>query len=347
MKNLDEESVADRKLDAAMRIIGALTDGNLEPDLKARMQEWFRNGADEELKQEAFEKYALEHLEPHTGRLRGDALKRYDKLAGALGLQSEHANGEPWPKRFPGFKLRYWHAAAVLIPAAGVCIAVFLMKSPAQSVSEMTLAGADHFREVFLPDSSYVSVSPGSTLVYRERGGVREVLLTGETFFKVRNDGEKPFSVSAPGVKVNVVGTDFFVSNMPGSPFTSISLFSGNVSVDFAGDSVEIAPGETLCCDNLTEERLLTTIDSDEMIAKGYKPRLKFDMVPLGQILRALSAVFEIMIETAPDIDADNGKYSVNLEDKSLEEALVLLAAMDSNTLAYKIEINRVSITRI
>jgi transmembrane sensor len=68
-------------------------------------------------------------------------------------------------------------------------------------------------KTVKLPDGSVITLEPNSKLGYPEKftGDTREVRLTGEAFFEVQPDPEKPFIVRTPYVIATVLGTSFNV----------------------------------------------------------------------------------------------------------------------------------------
>jgi transmembrane sensor len=70
-----------------------------------------------------------------------------------------------------------------------------------------------HRKTVKLPDGSLITLEPNSKLAYPPRfnGNTREVNLTGEAYFEVKPNHEKPFIVHTPYVIATVLGTSFNV----------------------------------------------------------------------------------------------------------------------------------------
>lgn len=87
-----------------------------------------------------------------------------------------------------------------------------------------------------LPDGSHVELASGSTLRYHwlGRSEARHVTLTGEAFFDVAHDADRPFVVEAFNADVTVLGTRFNVAAWPDDlrPETIVTLESGRVRVD-------------------------------------------------------------------------------------------------------------------
>jgi len=354
--------------DDIMHIIDALMDEDIDPKIKAKMQRWFIAEKDSAKKQEAFLKYA-DKLEPYTGALKGDTLIRYNRLANILGLKlasvkpvlvepasserfssEKSAPGGGSVKRlgrsggFPG----WWRVAAVVIPALVIIGAglFYLMGRHSESV-ELRIASADTAQSALLPDSSSVTVSPGSTLLYRESVGERKVELSGKALFKVKHDVARPFSVSSLNMKVQVLGTIFSVSDFPKDTLDIVSLYNGHVSIETDNAANTMSAGERLTYNSVTHEIRISIIPASEMIAKGYKPRLVFDHATFSEVFEALSAYYNVKIETAPGLKLAGGALTVDLEDEPLEESLGLLLKLGGKSLSYNIEEGKVIISKI
>ncbi len=102
-----------------------------------------------------------------------------------------------------------------------------------------------------LPDGSTVELNSGARLSYaRAFGGeTRTVRLTGEAFFDVANDAQKPFIVETFNAAVTVLGTRFNVRVWPNDPTreTTVVLEEGMVRLEAAGapaQAVVLEPGQ-------------------------------------------------------------------------------------------------------
>lgn len=86
-----------------------------------------------------------------------------------------------------------------------------------------------------LPDGTEVWLNAGSRLcydvsVYGET--TRQVALSGEAFFKVVSNAEKPFIVSAKDLKIKALGTEFNVKAYPEEDIVETILVEGVVKVE-------------------------------------------------------------------------------------------------------------------
>ena len=94
------------------------------------------------------------------------------------------------------------------------------------------LTGVAEQRDVTLKDGSKVALDAGSAIAVRDGEKRREVdLLSGQAFFEVTPDRDRPFVVNAAGVSVTVTGTAF-----------SVGISEGGVTVAVREGSVDVTP---------------------------------------------------------------------------------------------------------
>lgn len=106
-----------------------------------------------------------------------------------------------------------------------------------------------------LLDGSTVWLNAGSKLDYgKDFGGAkREVYLTGEAFFDVAKNPEKPFIIHTSAIDVKVVGTQFNVRCYPSDKMVETSLIKGSVEVLIKnrGEKWILRPNEKLLVENV------------------------------------------------------------------------------------------------
>lgn len=95
-----------------------------------------------------------------------------------------------------------------------------------------------------LADGTRVWLNAESTLKYPVKfvGGERKVEMTGEGYFEVAKNKEKPFIVTVNGVDVRVLGTSFNVSAYRNEVITT--LVEGKVQLKKGEDSVVLQPNQ-------------------------------------------------------------------------------------------------------
>jgi ferric-dicitrate binding protein FerR (iron transport regulator) len=96
-------------------------------------------------------------------------------------------------------------------------------------------------KTVRLPDGSTITLEPNSQLTYPDEftGNTREVALTGEAFFEVKPNHEKPFIVHTAYVMATVLGTSFNVEAYPNG-IAKVVVATGRVKVQTVNASNEL-----------------------------------------------------------------------------------------------------------
>lgn len=161
----------------------------------------------------------------------------------------------------PTRKKWYWAAAAVLFLSVGL---LWLSRNSKGNATEKD-AIAGNINEVStrpgsksmvkLPDGSTVWLNAGSKISYTKDFGkeIREVYLTGEGFFDVTKNKEKPFIIHTSSINIKVLGTAFNVKAYPEDKKTETSLIRGSIEVTIKNrpnDKIILSPSEKLIVEN-------------------------------------------------------------------------------------------------
>ena len=150
---------------------------------------------------------------------------------------------------------------SVISSAAAVAAGVIVyMNTGSRAWTENATAGA--VQVCILPDSTSVTLAPGSSVCYRKGRAFlrhRKVKLEGMAFFRVTKDAAHPFVVSSENAYVKVLGTEFQVEEIPGTgntTCTEVSVRSGKVFFSRTPESkglvlvrdmsASLGPGETI-----------------------------------------------------------------------------------------------------
>lgn len=121
-----------------------------------------------------------------------------------------------------------------------------------------------------LLDGSTVWLNAGSKLDYgKDFGGTkREVYLTGEAFFDVAKNPEKPFIIHTNAIDVKVIGTQFNVKCYPSDKMVETSLIKGSVEVlvKNRGEKWVLRPNEKLLVENIAYKPVQKTREATEPV---------------------------------------------------------------------------------
>lgn len=172
-----------------------------------------------------------------------------------LALQSTVDENKAWdrfrhrvhiPTTSPKWMFGWTRIAAAIIVLLGIGLAAYFMINRETAPKEMSLTAAGTTRNDTLPDGTQLTLNKQSTINYPDRftGNKREVTLSGEAFFNVAHDKQKPFIIQARDVRVIVVGTSFNIKEQPDS--TEVIVETGIVQVIHRADTAQLTAGESI-----------------------------------------------------------------------------------------------------
>lgn len=178
-----------------------------------------------------------------------------------------------------------------------------------------------------LADGSTVYMNSGSSLKYPVRfpkKGQREVKLTGEAFFDVAKDADRPFIVESENLKVNVLGTQFNMSAYAEDNATGVALVEGSVNLSTTrtkADSTTLEPGQ-LGQYRKTEDGGLSVENVDTNIYTAWMDGgLVFRDMSFGNILKKLERHYDVTI-TNKDTTLAKEAFNANFGDEDLDTVL-------------------------
>ena len=128
---------------------------------------------------------------------------------------------------------------AAAFTAVCVAVGVLLLSEPTAPIITHYSTEAGELRTITLADSSEITLSAKSQISTRISDTERSVdLISGEAFFDIAKDRQKPFFVTVNNVSVEVVGTQFNVQRVRDT--VSVAVLEGVVNV-FAEDGLMAA----------------------------------------------------------------------------------------------------------
>ena len=183
---------------------------------------------------------------------------------------SDHAVVVVGPRRRRFFNRRNLIAASIIAFAAVTGWVYTTVKSTppvahatARETSEISTKNGSK-TNIVLPDGSKVWLNAGSKITYDKVFGeqLREVTLTGEAYFDVVHNAERPFIIHTRAMDIKVLGTEFNVKSYPDEKTTETSLIRGSIEVtlrDKRAERIILKPNEKLVVSNeIPEEKRAT-----------------------------------------------------------------------------------------
>ena len=94
---------------------------------------------------------------------------------------------------------------------------------------------ANQRKSITLPDGTKVRLNAGSELIYSNRfnKSIREVFLSGEAFFDVTRNEQKPFIIHSNQITTTVLGTSFNIRSYENQP-EQVTVATGKVKVELS-----------------------------------------------------------------------------------------------------------------
>jgi transmembrane sensor len=232
---------------------------------------------------------------------------------------------------------KYWRniAAILLIPLIAGNILYFIFMSEDISVAQEPI-----YNEIFatfgtrsaikLSDGSLLWLNSGSSLKYPEKfiGDNRKVFLSGEAYFEVESNPQKPFIVETSSVSVKATGTKFNISGYKSDKEIDVTLVSGKVEVSMTDDynnqnKSELSENQHLSFNRNEGTSSIITEDTYRYIS-WKDGKLIFRDEPLSYVVKKLGQIFNVDIELRGE-ELQNYTYRATFQNESLEEILKLL----------------------
>ena len=208
--------------------------------------------------------------------------------------------------------------------AAAAAVGIFLYLS--WLTSWTGYAAYDIAQTFTLPDSSSVTLAPGSTLRLQKHKDKRLVQMTGKVYFNVRHDDRAPFRVDAGTGFVKVLGTRFQVDALDS---TSVSVVSGKVLFTDSrsdGEGLILTKGQSAVLDPAASKPVEITPKHPNPAAWATGEFI-YDNTPLPEVLSELSEYYDVTLVAfdAGHSSGESRRLSGEFSTSSLQEILNLI----------------------
>jgi len=208
--------------------------------------------------------------------------------------------------------------------AAAAAVGIFLYLS---WLTQWTGYAAYGIAQTFtLPDSSSVTLAPGSTLRLQKHKDKRLVQMTGKVYFNVRHDDRAPFRVDAGSGFVKVLGTRFQVDSR--DPI-SVSVVSGKVlfsAIRSGEEALILTKGQSAVLDPAASKPVEITPKHPNPAAWATGEFI-YDNTPLPEVISELSEYYDVTLVAfdAGHSSGESRRLSGEFSTSSLQEILNLI----------------------
>lgn len=231
---------------------------------------------------------------------------------------------QPWMK-----------VAAALLPLAIIAGALFLYATRITSVNITTALG--EYKEVMLPDSSFVRLHPNSSLQFPSQfGKTREVMLSGQAFFDVKRNPDKPFKIQTHELGVEVLGTSFEVQAYEKWHQATVSVVTGKVKVFTQHQTLSTLYPNNKLTYQLKDKTFVVQADNHFHFDNAS---IVFENTSLKIVLQTLQNFYPVAIKY-PEVDKTinlSGSFSRNM---SIDQ---IVAAINSILENHQLSIQKIN----
>jgi len=178
-------------------------------------------------------------------------------------------------------------------------------------------------KNIVLPDKSEVALNQNTKVTYPSQfGNERRIQLSGEAFFDVTKNSEKPFIIEVNSVCVQVVGTSFLVSENKDKSVTVV-VKTGKVAVYTKGstDTVFVTPGERV---DVSQSQVAKSINSEKNYISWKTKVFEFHDQELQTVIQQINSSYYSQIQIA-DKELQHCRVSVSFKDKTIEQIIEIL----------------------
>lgn len=220
---------------------------------------------------------------------------------------------------------------------------------------EKYINNADVAKTIVLSDGSSIVLQPHSVLEYPRtfKPDVREVYLTGEGFFEVKRDVNRPFMVRTHEIVTRVLGTSFTVRNSEGGKQVLVQVKTGKVSVfkeknneegakDESVEGVVLMPNQQVVYERDQMKLTKSLVENPSVLIPVAKQEFEFSDAPIGDVFRVIEEAYGVDVVYDEEVLA--GCYlNASLDDVPLYDKLKLICKginatyeiMDSHIIIY------------
>lgn len=268
----------------------------------------------------------------------------------------EQEQEKPSRKR-PVLRIVAWMTAAAAAAVLGwyaYCYFPFSSGKNSNALAQNTVSTKRGSKsKIQLPDGTQVWLNADSKITYNEnfQGKIREVQLSGEAFFDVVHDAERPFVIHTNVIDVKVLGTAFNVRSYADEKNTETSLIRGSVEITLRNNpdkKIVLKPNDKLIVDNMEAKAdagspdvvrqrhsnrasLLTLSkvnfkenETNALETLWVKNTLAFDKESLEDIAMKIERWYDVKVKIA-DNKIRRTEFSGVFEDEDLEQVMEAL----------------------
>jgi len=216
-------------------------------------------------------------------------------------------------------------------------------------INEISIPNGQKFK-MRLADGTIVWLNSGSTLKFPENfnglNDTRSVSLTGEAYFDVAKNENKPFIVSVDAIDVLVLGTKFNVSSYENDRTIQTTLIEGSVNIykkNVPQSKLKLSPNfQATFNKDLNDLSLSESLVDTDLYTAWMQNRIIINNLKFSEILKRLERTHNVIfINEAKNIN--NEVYKGEFENENIVTILETIAL--STPFTYSMNKNIITIS--
>ncbi|MDR1403145.1 MAG: FecR domain-containing protein [Tannerellaceae bacterium] len=255
-----------------------------------------------------------------------DTKKAWNRLAREKGIR------QPIPWR------RYLMAAASFAVLLVSIVTFYYWKTHTPEWVTISTAPGQ-IKDVYLPDSTLISMSAGSRIRYNARtfGKTRrEVEMNGKAFYRVTRDELRPFSIQTKMAEVIVLGTSFQINQQDASIRVNVATGKVNFIAGEGSKKENVILTADMSAYYSMETQEIKVLTEDDVNYLSWKTGLlQFRNAPLERVIEDLSDYYQVGVRSRTMIRGE--KLTATFNHLSLEEVLMII----NQTLDVRLAVDR------
>jgi len=262
-------------------------------------------------------------------RVHNELIRTWEGTGNAAGLTQEETD-EEWRRlknsirneQSRGRSFSFLKIAATVLLAVGVGLSAYFLNQ-----DNTTRFVAKQVQTELLADGSTITLNAATELSFSSDYGkeTREVSLTGEAFFDVEKDPNKPFIIHTPSVDVKVLGTSFTLRALQDEPTAEVVVTEGTVEVSYKEKTIKLEVGEKGILDKNSGQ--LFKVFNDDANFMAWKTKVfTFNDVLLEDVIKLLNNAYQSSLYIKGN-EIIKCPVTVSFENKSLDSILQVLTA--------------------
>jgi len=235
------------------------------------------------------------------------------------------------------FLLKY-AAAIILIVSVGYFTTKYFLNLQDANYNITEITAKNEIKEqITLPDGSVVTLNADSKLEYPKEftDNERKVILTGEGYFNVTKNTEKPFIIEAENAEVRVLGTSFNVNTRLSENNVEVFVETGLVELKRKNNGDEkllIKPGDVGI---LTKDKLEKQVNTNNNIIAWKTHEIIFREDKMSDVIQILNTIYNTNI-VCENQEVLNLKYTSTFINQDISSVLNVICITNNLKVEYK-----------